>query len=961
MRSFIKSHRKTNSLDDSHAGLTGQHPNSEGLTTPDISKNDTLSFIQSTPPQSGSNFQGFKHSPGFEPFYKLNKKMFPGKLFKKNSSSNSPLLQPGPFGPKEYSSAPGTPQSNRYEIPGDIDMGRRNSHDNNRFLAVKGTVTHFWGDNGNDDQQVIILNDNNHNNSNNNSNTNGNTTCNNNSNNHGGKLQSSIHHPRTAVSSDLSPAVRIASMRNPPEKGPRNIQSSGYTPVSSTEERSLRQDEHQQPHIHSKLSEIKNKNRQARIHSHDDILHLGQNSSVTMDFLNSTFSPSALDEDSPDIHGHINNYNGKTTTDVSNISNISTTNGPGGMKQRVPTVKFKEDHNARQNSDVKAGYTGYLSLGKEVHEDYQEEEEEEEEYDDDDDAASKFSFEPNSINGRTSSVKYYSKPEPPGGMYIDDLYEDENFDEDMHWLEDDDGDMEFPSNHLDMSNNSDDESVVKKDIASSDAYRPEPKPVKKYKDLFTLSDEEEYDKNEDANYSELAGLGLDVGTINSSAQPFGSNEKRSLGSNSLSTGQLKNSESAERSQTNSPANFNVLRTSGSFDHDNSIRSQPPLRSPTNTVYSPVPSRTPSRTQSSPQTNVSAVRLQSPSAIKPTISHKSALNDEDLLNGQSPSNLQTSIPRNKEKALNLPKSKAVKSFSDIFDLDDSLSEENEGDLTKEANSMDEESSLVLDQESLEGSDDSRRRKYLQTHTSPLGRLQQTPIQIYLTPPDNSVYTPVLPSDSQLHHSITNPSLPPPARSQSLKYHDLSSNLDSDIPGVMSNLYFIDEAEEDKYMEEHKIADEEYLDEINTVPEDFNFSDSEQDGPMKSSLRRSLKGSFRATHSYSSQPTGTAKESAPAKNKLEIKNKTVTFFNHGWDQSPTDRYQISPRTSEQYQDSIDDYINLPSKADYGSFTPLTPNNSVRKPSPGFLYDKSLSPIQEGASSVDNSPRVPPSYGP
>ncbi|GAV54615.1 hypothetical protein ZYGR_0AN00830 [Zygosaccharomyces rouxii] len=325
MRSFIRSHRKTNSLDESPAGLAPPHSNTDGLTAPDVSKNDTLSFIQSTPPQSGSSFQGFKHSPGFESFHKLNKKMFPGKLFKKNSSSNSPLLQPGPFGPKEYSSAPGTPQSNRYEMPGDVSMSR-NSNDNNRFLAVKGTVTHSWGDNGDDDQQVIVLNDNNN--------------QNNNNNNPIGKFRSSTQPSTPLLSSDLGPAVRIASMRKEPEAHSKNLQPSDHTPRSSTEESSLRQDENQQAQVYSKLSKVKNKNRQARIHSHDDILHLGQDSSVTMDFLKSTFSPSALEEGSPDTRTYNDDDGDEATANVDNNSNLSDNKRSADVSQRIPTVKF---------------------------------------------------------------------------------------------------------------------------------------------------------------------------------------------------------------------------------------------------------------------------------------------------------------------------------------------------------------------------------------------------------------------------------------------------------------------------------------------------------------------------------------------------------------------------------------------------------------------------------------------
>ena len=71
---------------------------------------------------------------------------------------------------------------------------------------------------------------------------------------------------------------------------------------------------------------------------------------------------------------------------------------------------------------------------------------------------------------------------------------------------------------------------------------------------------------------------------------------------------------------------------------------------------------------------------------------------------------------------------------------------------------------------------------------------------------------------------------------LKYHDLSTNLDSNIPGRMGELFFIDEEEEEEIPSNHKylsdyggevLDDDLILDEINEIPEDYD--DSDDDAP------------------------------------------------------------------------------------------------------------------------------------
>ena len=224
----------------------------------------------------------------------------------------------------------------------------------------------------------------------------------------------------------------------------------------------------------------------------------------------------------------------------------------------------------------------------------------------------------------------------------------------------------------------------------------------------------------------------------------------------------------------------------------------------------------------------------------------------------------------------------------------------------------------------------------------------------------------PLSDRHNHSVYSP-LPPPARSQALKYHELNSELDAEIPKLTSNLYFIDEAEEEEYNEQanettekneslltgnsesKKIED--YLDEINEVPEDFVFSDGD-DYRSEDRVRRKnsydkyvskwrnspkYRSSYRMTHSYSSKPLGVTKENKPMNNKLELENKTVTFFSHDW---------VEPS---------------PSRGGSRSGTPVSDSDLTRESSPHVSYtgntgsdeNLSLSPIQESTSSLSGSP--------
>lgn len=839
MRSFIKSHRKANSLDESPSS-TRMSPVRHGETTSTQRPlDDPFTFDSPAPSQLVHSNTGSKYSPGFESFHKLaNKKMFTAKLFKKSSSSNTVPSQ-GSFtliNQGEVSSAPGTPQSRNSGSGSDFSQ----HYDGERkFPAIKGTITHNWGDQSRSHHPVIKLNSR--------------TTAD------GGTYP------------DLEPAVRISSQRR--DSATSALTTSSYENTvpsrASTDDHSLHRHEGvRERHIYNELSKVKSKNRQARIHSHDDVVQFEKMSSVSLELLASTVSPQGALQEKKKISEKENEVD-RLNVDNENPKSGVQDSGTSTLKQKSPSVSFEDTptHERHRSSEAisEEDDASYLLTP---------------DMDDDDDDTSKFSFELSGLNGRTSSVKYYSKPEPAEAVYIDDIYGEDNFDDELNCYEDDVDDMEFPSNNFDISDESSDtpsERVDKKPTES--ASKNTAKTLKNYNDLFDLSDEDE--------------VGYDGSSLEN----------------------LADQDLSEHDTSEEGIQSKMVAQESDFDKETTVQ---------------------------------------------------------RINGMG-----------KTTKANLS-SKPVKSFSDIFNLDDS--DEDQDDDWNDRFSIKDEHECHIDNghssgqvnqykefakddleshvgcEEREGSE-KKMVKLASPMTSKSNPVSLTnPVHILVTSPSESPSESVTISDPHLSFNNVTTTLPPPARSQTLKIHDLNSNLDSEVPGMMSNLYFINESEEDEYYERKKVSDDDYLDEINTVPEDFDFSDSElETSDLRTPLRRSTKGSFRSTHSYSSQPTGTAKENTPTRNKLEIKNKTVTFFDHSWDRSPVDRtIQRSPQPLETKQapskDDTDDYLISPVQNNGEIYNPVTPTNSFSKPAPEYLNDYSLSPIQENTSSVDNSPTLP-----
>lgn len=213
---------------------------------------------------------------------------------------------------------------------------------------------------------------------------------------------------------------------------------------------------------------------------------------------------------------------------------------------------------------------------------------------------------------------------------------------------------------------------------------------------------------------------------------------------------------------------------------------------------------------------------------------------------------------------------------------------------------------------------------------------------------------------------------------VKYHDLNSNLDNETRITMGNLYFIDETEEDLYNKEHAIdLDDECLDEINKIPEDFSFSDNDSGVNItKSPITKPYIYSFKKTHSYAERPLGMIKESSPIKSQLKIKNKTVTFFRqipmtilpnnylHNIASSKSPTSSVSPDISSSVVDSsllteplLESSIQKPLKFDGPLVLNVSNQNlpvksgSFNKFMVSFTELCSLDPIRETTLSTNN----------
>lgn len=1049
MRSFIKAHKKSTSFDESpkrHSNFSTNTNNSSQR-----SSNDSLDFLPSTPSQM--NYDNIpttaKHSPGFESFHRLANKT--SKLFKKTSNSNlnshltatstvnsnpatsstfilqnppvknvaPPLPVPPPLLPTSSTSS-FSQHDNDVEsaIPKKTSPTRDLNKATDPLPAIKGTITHSWGD-AKVEPHVIILNDP--------ASPASNTSDATSSKQFRHSLLGNENAISSTSSSNLEPAVRISNKN-------KSKQQEDDDEIDDEFPR-------KEQHIYNALALAKNRNRQARIHSHDDIINLGKASQMDMSLLAAAFSGNSITTINND-----QSSNEQTDEKILDIERVTTTStltssetaslinkSPGFYSQPL-TLSPKIRHGdllspplkVNKNEEQSEGSTKKkvrINLEKKERKDIyslennsdeyplngtskvykvsdcdeetpdEEEEDDDDDGDDDDDDGgdneSEFSFEYAGINVRTSSVKYYSKPEPAANVYIDDLYEDENFDDDMNCIEDNESDVEGNDmNHLSAG-------FEEKSLINNK--------VKKYNDLFDLTDDE--DDNEEQEESESIEKSRDDDYEDDSeddavlGEIIGDNELLPKSTTVKKPVHRYNDLfdlSDEDEEGESELESHMLSDEVSSRGSGSVLNG----KPTPAIYS--------------QSNKNVTMPEMKSNVNFSRKENNSRNDTKHISIKKAS---PELPTAKLK---------VKSFSDIFNIDDIESGIESDDDTRPSNinyliSNDSKCQAFLETASQENNLEPCISNY--SHL----RLPQTPAKILVTASGSAMCSetsaPTNDDDDDDANSIlrtpfhlidpthlnplscaspqfNTPPLPPPARSQSLKYHDLNCDLDSEVPRPMSNLFFIDEAEEDEYNQKNRILDyDRYdIDEINGIPEDFNFSDSERDdsnsrGALKSPLRRgsrnrdtllfsSVSSSFRGTHSFNGKLTINqgAKELSPMKNKIELTNKTVTFFNNSnnlytYDSNPLSRKSSSQKRDNKYQmqafsQNVEpsnvppqqkQILNEPDEKDNDNYVisstlpkTVTPTNSFNKPSPEFMNDYSLSPIQETSSSVQSSPR-------
>ncbi|CCK70411.1 Zrg8p KNAG_0E01470 [Huiozyma naganishii CBS 8797] len=530
---------------------------------------------------------------------------------------------------------------------------------------------------------------------------------------------------------------------------------------------------------------------------------------------------------------------------------------------------------------------------------------------------SEFSFEVSKLNGRTSSVKYYPKPEDEEvegeKVYIDDLYEDENFDEDMN-LDNDNileelkalarksqnvlgvrdtslqaNDVISPQNDpaVNTPHTAEDEGGIPSTLESRN------KNISKYDDLFDLSDDE---NNE--NTSEDISTNTQAFRTASETPKDISTTKISSYNDLFSLSDDEDSSDVQSHKSEVAINDNTEGYNGAKPLKPSIPSAPLKKYGDLFALSDDDSDEPLSEEN---------ELVTDSSPKPWM----------LLSKQKPY-----IPPHSTHQTERKEEGSKVMYRDLFELFD---DENDQHLTVPSPNR-----QIPDPLSKDSS----------LHEVLLNLSEETTLQTPFQP--SHVFSP--------HRELRSPtpqSLPPPARSHGLKYHDLSCNLDSEVPDSTRFLYFIDETEEDEYNNQRKaLKDDEYdLDEINIVPEDYEFGET---GTRRSTLRSRSRNnygtspmSFKATHSYQGKPIGASKETTPINSRLELSDKTVTFFD-----------------SDHLTQSIQDNKTPPhsptlSPTDDSISTPTS--NTYPKPSPNYSSTSChfLSPIQESPT-MTNSPR-------
>ncbi|AAS53115.1 AER436Cp [Eremothecium gossypii ATCC 10895] len=989
MRTFIKSHRRSSSLEACPPKTTPKR-NSTGSPTelqPPV-------FPPSAPRQSSS----------FESLQKLTSgKLFSTKLFKKSGAQKLPATPDLPAFPRGYDSR--SPSCEWRALGTEVAL--------EDIPAIKGTRTHEWGENSDVSNSVIVLN-------------------------------------RNSISSDGS-YVETRDEQSPWRLARRSLDSATQT-LSSTEEYSgpeirIRSST---PHKLREASDSflkKRWNRQARIHSKADIAKLEGSFPMPVEAISPPFARRRSSERSQCLGAS------GTMEQQLNPVNPEKCSLYAACSERSQSLT-KATHALVATASTEVGLQNNLnSASVELRDDLENEREslsEEDSGSSFSDDSSKFSFEVGGgINGRTSSVKYYSKPDPPMRNYIDDLFEDEDFDEDMNCYDDDqeyeeDTEHLFGASHVQLEHgysmmhevtDSDSEQETKSNISSvlskgQNAIFPSSdgrfvlnsgdsnggsnqenigvKMLEKSISNIGLEDVEDVEDDSDGiiptdtqedidspvhsqpshanfshikKYSDIFGISdsdEDTANNSSSQYPF---EEGYYSSDEEPTLRAEPAANTEDGFTDAlKASFK--QDESSHSSTDSIDKTPTFALDTDGEYFP-PTLTLNKKSEVDDLDVSEEAAPESISLSTSDLEQPADAKQDRANIISSSIMDyaihevattESVESDENQTTCVPQTTRVPSkvtkYADLFNLSDENDEDgSDGEFLDDMGFNELESTPV---ESKKPNIPPRRlgNEYFGNFHSPVASSHNAPaVPRQHSPLSAKVILPATENTSiKSQYAVPRMGqspLPPPARSQTLKFHDLHSSLDGEIRGTMSNLFFIDESEEDQYYQVQSKVDDDYLDEINNVPEDFNFSDNDSDtcsgkSPM---FPTGLRNSFRKTRSFSEKPTGLAKEPTPTRYKLDIKNKTVTFFKNGLSrplsegslhgQSIPSRAHVPPLSLRKAMSEGSLEQSAHSPLGYGSLA--FGLNSLKSPEMSRTDAYGLSPIQEAISSGDASPKL------
>ncbi|AMD22440.1 HGR101Wp [Eremothecium sinecaudum] len=546
--------------------------------------------------------------------------------------------------------------------------------------------------------------------------------------------------------------------------------------------------------------------------------------------------------------------------------------------------------------------------------------------------SSNFSFEVGGgLRGRTSSIKYYSKPDPSATCYLDGISEKEDLDEELNYYS--------------------------TEIYEDDSHLYGEIEDEQFKGGFSSMCDISTDESE--GNTEPLGNGCctngDLNTI-----PEGSNYEDSLTSNEchgISDAYEPSDKSAAEEIACDVREWNNDYKVPHIDYYGDSSSVRELYLAAGECKSPKTLQFQRK-----DTDLPAERRRSPEVQQLSQGEEISANDQEFeilsdcfhcnvisKNNSSSGKLKVDndkvMTKNSTATKNATASCKLTRYADLYLLGDENDNKAKDlarpkkdirDISSPAGRLGSNSGVISDDDQ---SDETREvsslSKYSKTKTFQTGVLSSPEAlcdkPVLITSPTST--PPSSPTSRSFSRAGVN-ALPPIAISRHLKYHDLHSSLDAEIKDSMGTLFFIDEAEEDSYNALQGRSEEDYLDEINNVPEDFTFSDNEDTEYHCTAFPRSHldKFPYRNSHSFSDKPTGFVKENAPVPFKLDIKEKTVTFFKN---------------SGKEISDDAMEGIRSSYNPCQSELTTLKSLNSTNKCDDHILQLKTLEPLTVGRS--------------